>query len=190
VQIRMFAVVVVLAGVAAPSEAQMDPDYWRVVSRDSHIRASDPAVSVALREGLWKSETFRRLVERVMRSDVIVYIELDGFLRAGLDGQLAFMSSAGTARYVRISVRPQNKADRFIAMIGHELHHAVEVADDPTVVDPVSLAALFQRIGGPRGVSDRYETKAAMAVGRRIWLEVGARRAPDGTLADRDAQPR
>jgi hypothetical protein len=190
VQFRIFAAVVVLAGVAVPAHAQMDPDYWRVIARDTHIRTSDAEVTVAVRDGLWRSDTFRRLVDRVLRSDVIVYIRLDAFLRPGLDGQLAFMAQGGDARYVRVSVRPQSRADRFIAIIGHELHHALEVADDASVVDPLSMALLYRRIGGSPGAGDHYETKEAMAVGRLVWRELGARRAPEGMLAGRDLQPR
>ena len=67
--------------------------------------------------------------------------------RASSDGRLTFISAVGGYRYVHVRVARLAAADVQIALIGHELQHAVEIADAPDVVDRPSLAREYQRIG-------------------------------------------
>jgi hypothetical protein len=66
---------------------------------------------------------------------------------------------------------------RKIAALGHELQHAVEIADQPDVVDPASLALAYGRIGSERGLRSTeplFDTDAAVAAGQQIWSEMHA----------------
>ena len=57
-----------------------------------------------------------------------------------------------------------------MATLGHELFHAVEIAETPSVVSAETLADLYSRIGrktsDSRGVRT-FETEAAAAAGLR-----------------------
>jgi hypothetical protein len=58
-------------------------------------------------------------------------------------------------------------------MFGHELRHAVEIAEAPEIVDVPSLVAFYRRIGqvmSSRGQT--FETNAALATERRVLLEL------------------
>jgi hypothetical protein len=126
-----------------------------------------------LRDGVRGSETFRRLVDRLRQSDVIVYLECGGTGSPG--GRLTFVTAAANWRYVHVRVARLAAADVQIALIGHELRHAVEVADAPDVVDLPSLMREYQRIGflSPRlnpGVS--FDSSEAVDAGYRVLREL------------------
>ncbi len=185
VSIRAIGVVAVLAVSPAPVHAQFDSTYWRLIAHDAHVRAAEPAVRAALRDGLWRSGTLRELVQRLQQSNVIVYLDFDPLLPYGLDGRLRFMASGGGMRYVRIGLRASNRPHRLIAVIGHELHHAVEVADAAEVTDARALAVLFERIGFARARHERYETAAAMRAAEQVGADLRAELEPDVTVAGR-----
>ena len=144
----------------------------------NHIRTTDGRLIRLLRDGVRGSETFRRLVDRLRQSDVIVYLECGGTGSSG--GRLTFVSSAANWRYVHVRVARLPSADVQIALIGHELQHAVEVADAPGVIDLPSLAREYQRIGfsSPRpnpGMS--FDSSAAVDAGYRVLREMSGKEA-------------
>jgi hypothetical protein len=61
-----------------------------------------------------------------------------------------------------------------VAILGHELQHAVEVANAPWVVDEASLAEEYRRIGFPshadHGMS--FESRAAIDAGQRVLRDL------------------
>lgn len=66
------------------------------------------------------------------------------------------------------------------SLIGHELRHAVEVADASSVVDPQTLAQWFGRIG-LRVDPETFETKIAKSRQHTIDRELkGPKRAGCG----------
>jgi hypothetical protein len=143
----------------------------------NHIRTTDRRLIRLLRDGVRGSETFRRLVGRLRQSDVIVYLECGG-TTGSPGGRLTFVSTAANWRYVHVQVARLPSADTQIALIGHELQHAVEVADAPDVVDLPSLAREYQRIGFPSprlapGVS--FDSSAAVDAGYRVLLEMSGK---------------
>ena len=156
-----------------------------VAASDRHVHAADiqrirpmaPYLGVLLREGMAGSPTFRALVERIERSDLVVYIA-PGTLDSRLRGRLKFMGGARNARYLRIEVGWQGSETRSIASLGHELQHAVEVADAPTIRDEESFGREFARIGYPSSAvqfgEDRYDTRAAVDAGFRVWQELAS----------------
>jgi hypothetical protein len=156
-----------------------------VVASDRHLQAGDiqrirpmaPYLEDFLREGLAGSSTFRALVERIKRSDLVVYLA-PGTLDSRLRGRLRFMGAAGHARYLRIEVGWQGSEARSIASLGHELQHAVEVADAPEIRDEASFGREFARIGYPSSAvqfgEDRYDTRAAVDAGFRVWQELAS----------------
>jgi hypothetical protein len=145
--------------------------------RRRHIRTTDARLIRLLRDGVRASDTFRRLVDRLHRSDVVVYLDCGGGTPSS-DGRLTFISAVGGYRYVHVRVARLASADVQIALIGHELQHAVEIADAPAVVDSLSLVREYQRIGflSPRitpGVS--FDSDAAVEAGNRVLRELTGR---------------
>lgn len=144
---------------------------------DSHIRVADYRLRMILETAAASSPTLRALVTRLQASDVVAYVEYDTSQQSRLAGHLSFVSSAAGLRYVRIRVAYLGVAAMQAAVVGHELRHAVEVADNPSIVDVRSLERLFgqigfeNRIGGSIGART-FETRAAQDTGDYIVREL------------------
>jgi hypothetical protein len=138
-----------------------------------HIRTTDRSVRQLLRRGYRESRTFADLVARLQRSNLIVYIESVPRLPGALEGRLMILPTAHGQRYVRIQIAPRGSPEDSIALLGHELRHAVEVADATDVSDSAGLARLYQRIGVPSGPFI-YDTLEAQETGRMVRKELAA----------------
>lgn len=116
-------------------------------------------------------------MDRLERSDVIVHIEpwpLQHHQRR-VGGMLRFVTRAGGFRYLRITLGIRLPRDTAVALLGHELQHALEVADDTSVVDDVTFEALYHRIGDTcqhAAAVRAYDTSGARSAERRIREEL------------------
>ena len=141
-----------------------------------HVRTNDPYLRYVIASGVDRSQIFRDLLARLSVSDVIVYIENDCSMPSFLVGRTNFMSSGGGMRYVMIAIACVRTDRERVAILAHELRHAIEIAESPSIVDQESLAAQYKRIGF---MSDGftpgkgYDTYAAIDTGRRVWRELG-----------------
>jgi hypothetical protein len=139
----------------------------------SHVRGANPEVKALIEQGIRRSPTFKDLVSRINRSDVVVYISVVRDLPPGLDGRLSFMTYAGSVRYLHAQVMDGLGVDATISIAAHELQHALEVAEHPDVRNSAALASLYERIGERSPVSNnRYDTAAARSTGRRVRQEL------------------
>src|SRR5262245_30520108 len=138
------------------------------------LRPQDPRLELVLNEGSARSVTFKALVDRIERSNVIVYVALNPNMKSSLSGMLTWMTRAGDYRYVRASISTDLPFDQMIATVAHELQHAVEVVDDPSVIDEKSLVGLYRRIGHQNSAAApaRWETQAAQDAGYRVRKEL------------------
>ena len=136
-----------------------------------HVRSQDREVRHLLKRGFKYSYTFRQLMSRLQESDVIVYIEYTPNLPASLDGRMMMLPVSHGQRYVRIQVALRGAPDESIATLGHELQHAIEVAEETAVRDQTGMTALYERIG-VRGGLHVYDTLAAQEVGRTVRREL------------------
>jgi hypothetical protein len=151
----------------------------------SVIRSSDRALNELLADGYARSTTFQRLVDAISVTNTIVYIKA-GICAFGqvIACLLPFMATTDTARYLRIILtQPLDlaKKDRLIALIGHELQHALEVAERSEVIDVTSMIAMSRRIGFPLKGRPGYETSAARAAGNAIFEELQKSNRPPCT---------
>ena len=146
--------------------------------REARIRPQDSRLVELLGVGVARSPTLRGIVNRLEAGNVIVYVSLRP-TRSGLAGTLTWMSGAGAYRYLRATISTEQSADQMIATLAHELHHALEISDDQTVIDQRSLIGLYKRIGRPTltGVAEGWDTAAAEETGFRVRRELIADRA-------------
>lgn len=144
------------------------------------LRPQDSRIKDALREGSARSATFRALLDRVELGDVIVYVATDRQIKSSLSGMLTWMTQAGGYRYVRASINPDQSFDQVIATIGHELRHAIEVIEDPSVTSEKTLVQLYKRIGQHTNTSTptRWETVAAQQTGTQVRRELSLMSMP------------
>jgi hypothetical protein len=88
---------------------------------------------------------------------------------------LRFVTRAGGFRYLRITVGVHLPRATAVALLGHELQHALEVADDTSVVDDTTFEALYHRIGDScrdAALARTYDTSGARSAERRIREEL------------------
>jgi hypothetical protein len=152
--------------VAVPSPQVM------LAAETRRVRSSSPRMVKLIAEGVKRSPTFASLVTALHSTNVIVYVEPTFSLPPDMAGRLLFSTVAGNQRYLRIQVRATVQGDQLISLIGHELKHALEVADDPSVTDEGTLAKLYRRIGDGAGGAHAYDTEAARVTGRAIRYEL------------------
>ena len=109
------------------------------------------------------------LVHQVEETGVVVYLtDVMPGATSGPSSYLAYLANDEKARYVLIRIdRWRTTPTERIALLGHELQHALEVAAAPEVRDAKGLASLYRRIGW-EGQPDRFETTAAQTMGNRI----------------------
>ena len=137
-----------------------------------HVRTTNPRVQHLLEIGVSRSPTFASLLARLNASDVIVYIEQTDDMPKTLEGRLLLMPLANHQRYLRIQITRSGTPTELVPLLGHELRHAVEIADATDVRDERALERLYQRIGTPSAAFHTYDTDAARTTGRRVRKEL------------------
>ena len=147
-----------------------------LTSPTRHVRSADKYIQQLLRTGVAHSPTFVALLARLEQTDVIVHVEPVRNLPMRMAGRLIVLPMGATQRYLRIQVSMDPTPDDIIALIGHELRHAIEVAEAPEVHDEAGLARLYERIGDARrdSLEHLYDTRAARAAGDRVRQELHA----------------
>ena len=84
---------------------------------------------------------------------------------------MMMLPAAHGQRYVRIQIVPRGTPDESVAVLGHELPHAIEVAEETGVNTEARLIERYQRIGRRSG-RHVYDTVAAQDIGRAIRREL------------------
>lgn len=141
---------------------------------DSHVRTTNREVAGLIDQAVAESALFRALVERLNASDVVVYAETTRNMPYSREGQLTFVGKGGGLRYVVVSLAWGRPDVRLMATLGHELQHAVEIAEQPDIVDAASLAKVYADLGFTtmHGVGTTFDTRAARRAGERVYAEI------------------
>jgi hypothetical protein len=160
----MAALLAIGLAVAAPAVGADPPP------RMPHIRSADRAMLEVLREGGRRSLTFKRYVDEIEQSDLIVYVEATREVPPGMQAYLQLAGANARLRFVRIVVRIPASAETLIARLGHELEHATEIARAPEVRDQAGLDAFYRRIGDHSGAG--WDTSAARSAGNIVLDEL------------------
>ena len=150
------------------------PDAGALLSAPARrVRSTDRRIVELLEIGMDRSPTFARLVRSINATDVIVYIERVNDLPTTLAGRMLLLPLAAGQRYLRVQVRRDLTTMDSIALIGHELRHALEIAENPAVRDTAGMLTLYQRIGhATPGTYHSFDTPEAQTTGRQVRLEL------------------
>jgi hypothetical protein len=142
--------------------------------RDPHIRSLDREMLDELENGARLSPTLQRLVDRLEASDVVVYLMFDRAARPGTAGHISLITTVPGRRYLRISIDRRHFGCRRLAVLGHELQHAVEIAEAPGATDQDSVASLYRTIGfkSDTGRSDCFDSQLAIDTGLQVQREI------------------
>ncbi|HET7219597.1 MAG TPA: hypothetical protein VFJ02_16185 [Vicinamibacterales bacterium] len=168
----MFSTAMLLMPIADPAASIPSPSHALLTAPDRRVRAADVIVQAMLTEGLRRSPTFASLMTALNRRDVIVYIERSMTLPRETMGRLTIVPGVRDQRYLRIQIRADLSRGESIALIGHEMTHAMEIADEPEVRGPEGVIKLYERIGHSSGGLHVYDTVAAQDAGRKVRREM------------------
>jgi hypothetical protein len=160
------------SGAAATESAAAVAGQLSLMAPDAHVRGLSPRVRATITEAATQSKTFRGLVDWINTTDGVVYVA-EGQCGHGVRACLLMtMTISGPNRLLQIRIDPR-KADRdFMASIGHELQHAVEVLSNPTIRSISRMILLFHRTGNDW--TDGFETAAALKAGLAVRAELRA----------------
>jgi hypothetical protein len=137
---------------------------------DARVRAEDPALATLIRQAIDQSATFRRLVEAIQATDGIVHVirgRCGHYVRACL---LLWMGAAGPNRMLRVVVDSDKTDIDTMALLGHELKHALEVLAEPSVRTGAGMFHLYRRNGAVQG--ETFETEEAIVAGNAVYREL------------------
>jgi hypothetical protein len=150
---------------------------WPLAATAGDVRVAprDGQLTQALVDGHARSATLRRLLDSIGTSRAIVYVRR-GFSRdPWCSGFTTWLSRSGDWRFLLIVVSPRLSGDRLIALLAHELQHAVEIAEDPAIVDARSLADYYELHGIDRGTASgtrAFDSHDAQVAGRTVLREL------------------
>jgi hypothetical protein len=175
----MRLVVVALLAFASPAVAQD-----RVFEPPPHVRG-EGGMQRLIDEAARRSPAIQDWIDRLQTLDVTVYVRTRVFTQIDLDGRVALMSMTGSRRYLLIELACARSELVQMATLGHELFHAIEIAEEPSAVNAETVADLYTRIGSKTGDSRgqrTFETEAAIAAGLRARRQLlSTRRHDNGT---------
>jgi YD repeat-containing protein len=75
-------------------------------------------------------------------------VRASAFRQIDLDGRIALLSMAGSRRYLIIELACGRSELVQMATLGHELFHAIEIAEEPSAVNAETVADLYAPVGG------------------------------------------
>jgi hypothetical protein len=136
---------------------------------ERHVRA-ERGLQRLVDDAARRSPAIRESIDRLAQLDVIVYVRMKAFTQMDLEGRVALLSASGSRRYLVIELACGRSELSQMATLGHELFHAVEIAGEPSVVSPDTLADFYSRIGTQTGAAQgrrTFETAGAAAAGAR-----------------------
>jgi hypothetical protein len=132
-----------------------------IASDGSELRPASAFEAAVIREGVCVSPTLRALADRLDASDLTVHVSVKRFTDRRLAGGLRFLAATPTDRVLLIEIA--FGLDRYarIAMLGHELQHAVEVAETAQIRDESGFRRFYALHGVEGAIECSYETDGA-----------------------------
>jgi len=153
-------------------------------SNVTHVRPTGSPAACTLERGQALSPTLRGLLGQLEESDLVVYIE-ERPRRAGRpDAWIEFIGAATGTRYARIIINMSLGPAQQLALLGHELQHALEIVARPEIRDRGSFLRYYEQFG--TAVHRRsFDSAAALKTGEGIRQELAAAAANVGCNAAR-----
>lgn len=161
---------VAISGISAISEAQLG---ILLTGPMRKVRALSPRMEALTAAGIRRSPTFAGVIAALADGDVIVQVMEVPHLPGSVLAQLVLVHAKSESRLVRVQIGRRRGGDDLIALLGHELFHALEIAGAPEVQDQDTLAAFYRRIGFATDREQQFDTRGAHDVERRIRRELG-----------------
>ncbi len=99
-----------------------------------HLRPADRTDAALVNESLTRSATVRDLVARLNATDVVTYVTAAPCGQYERDSSIHFVGRSPYQRFMVIKVNDALPLDRQIALVGHELQHALDGFETTTAM--------------------------------------------------------
>jgi hypothetical protein len=170
----MVAAILAADQVAAKQESGLAHAGKPIVADADRVRSNDTELSALIREAADRSPAFRHLKERIQVSDGLVYI-VRGRCGHYVRACLAFwVGVAPPNRLLRVVVDYDKADEEAMATIAHELSHALEVLDEPSVRSGDDMFFFYRRNRSWQGGA--FETQEAVDAGNTVRRELRKQR--------------
>ena len=167
-------ILIVGMGSSALATRGSEPDDPGPAMTVGRIRTEDSGIARAIALATEWSDTFRRLVETIERTDGMVWI-VAGRCHGRPACLLIYLEVAGPHRMLRIQVDPRRTEERLMESLGHELQHAIEVLGTSARSGAAMYHFFDSQAGGYR-IGGRFETYEAVQAGDAVGREVARAR--------------
>jgi hypothetical protein len=118
------------------------------------------------------SPTVRALLDALDHTDLVVYVDYRPYLQSGT-ARTVFLAASAGHRYVLVCICPQAIMTERIALLGHELQHAVEIGRQPELSSAGAIGRFYTSHGWTNNErKDHFETAAAQQVEEAVRREV------------------
>ena len=162
----MLLALLAFSGHAAQTQAPLAPL--------PHVRPLDPLASTLLSTGSRSSSTFAGLIAGLDQSaGFVVYVTTSP--DPDRRGSIVFVSRASGVTYLLIRVCTRQTVTDRVAVLAHELEHAVEIAAaTPPIASEQDLTRLYTCIGID-STGKHLESEAAVRAERAVHHEIAKR---------------
>jgi hypothetical protein len=144
------------------------------------VRPVDDCATSLLELARLQSSTVRALEASLAPRDVVAYVACEWRKAGQPDASLRWVSRTPQFRYVVLTIGLDLSLGRRIELLGHELHHANDVADAAWVRCERDLGSFFGEIGRRTSRSATFETEGAKGVELQVRHEIYAGAAQGG----------
>jgi hypothetical protein len=162
-----------------PEVAGAQEELQTPATHADRVRSSSAKVRALIAEATERSATFRDLISRIDASDGIVLVEEDtcpARLRACLAHRVTL---AGDYRILFVYLDVSGRDIDLMALIGHELRHALEVFDEPSLRSDEAIKWFYLDPVRRASPTRRPETRASQETGDAVFHEVRRSRKAD-----------
>jgi len=158
-------------------DCQAQPASGSVTDPASRLRPASTFVAGVIEDGVCRSATLRSMVATLQTTDLIVYVTMVPLSDRRVAAGLQYLGATTTHRVLQVVLRfPLDRIAR-MAMLGHEIQHAIEVAGAPEIRSQKAMEDYYRAHGVPGATESTYETDAAHRTEFRVREEVTARAA-------------
>jgi hypothetical protein len=161
-------VTIVMALAVVPGAAAAGP-----ASADPRLRPAEVSASALVADALSRSAIVRDLADGLRGTDVVAYVRVGPCVEGERDSSIHFVGRSKYDRFMVIKINETLSPDRQIALVGHELQHAVDMAKASWITDSARMQQYFVVTGWKLGYPENgFETLSALHTERKIGQEL------------------
>lgn len=164
------AVAAVMALVVVAGAATAGPS-----SPDPRLRPAEASAQALVADAVSRSAVVRDLADRLRETNVVAYVRVGPCVEGERDSSIHFLGRSKYERFMVIKINETLSSDRQVALVGHELQHAVDMAKASWITEPFRMQQYFTLVGWKLGYPEHgFETLSALQTERKVGQELAS----------------